>query len=122
MSIKIDRIASNLVKEISYILMTEVKDPNVKFVTVTDCKVTNDLSYAKVYVTMLNNEFKEETMNALKSASGFIRHELMERVEIRHIPELEFVYDESIEYGKKIENIIEKINEKEEKDNSVRVG
>ena len=117
MSIKIDRIASNLVKEISYILMTEVKDPNVKFVTVTDCKVTNDLSYAKVYVTMLNNEFKEETMNALKSASGFIRHELMDRVEIRHIPELEFVYDESIEYGKKIENIIEKINEKEQKDN-----
>ena len=56
-------------------------------------------------------------MNALKSASGFIRHELMDRVEIRHIPELEFVYDESIEYGKKIENIIEKINEKEEKDN-----
>ena len=117
MSIKIDRIASNLVKEISYILMTEVKDPNVKFVTVTDCKVTNDLSYAKVYVTILNSEFKEETMDALKNASGFIRHELMSRVEIRHIPELEFVYDESIEYGKKIENIIEKINEKEEKDN-----
>ena len=117
MSIKIDRIASNLVKEISYILMTEVKDPNVKFVTVTDCKVTNDLSYAKVYVTMLNNEFREETMNALKSASGFIRHELMDRVETRHIPVLAFVYDDSIESATKIENIIEKINEKEEKDN-----
>lgn len=117
MSIKIDRIASNLVKEISYILMTEVKNPNVKFVTVTDCKVTNDLSYAKVYVTMLKEEYKDETMKALKDASGFIRHELMDRVEIRHIPELEFVYDESIEYGKKIEDIIEKINEKEEKDN-----
>lgn len=115
MSIKIDRIASNLVKEISYILMTEVKDPNVKFVTVTDCKVTSDLSYAKVYVTMLNNQYKVETMDALKSASGFIRHELQDRVDIRHIPELEFIYDESIEYGKKIEDIIEQIHEEDTK-------
>ena len=115
MSIKIDRIASNLVKEISYILMTEVKDPDVKFVTVTDCKVTNDLSYAKVYVTMLNVEYKERTMQALKSAAGFIRHELKERVDIRNIPELEFIFDESIEYGKKIEDIIEKIHEEDEK-------
>ena len=111
--IKIDRIASNLVKEISYILMTEVKNPDVRFVTVTDCKVTNDLSYAKVYVTVLNKDKIKETMDALKDASGFIRHNLKERVEIRNIPELEFVYDESIEYGKKIENIIEQIHEED---------
>ena len=110
MSVKIDRIASNLVKGISHILMTEVKDPDVKFVTVTDCKVTSDLSYAKVYVTVFNQDRIEETMKALKNAKGFIRHELMDRVDIRHIPELEFVYDESIEYGKKIENIIEEIH------------
>lgn len=114
MSIKIDRIASNLVKEISYILANEVKNPDVRFVTVTDCKVTNDLSYAKVYVTVFNQEKINETMKALKEASGFIRHELMDRVDIRHIPELEFVYDESIEYGKKIENILEEIHENEE--------
>ena len=110
MSIKVDRIGSNLVKEISYILMTEVKNPDVRFVTVTDCKVTSDLSYAKVYVTVFNQDKINETMKALKQASGFIRHELRERVDIRHIPELEFVYDESIEYGKKIEDIIERIN------------
>lgn len=113
MSIKIDRIASNMVKEISYILMTEVKDPDVKFVTVTDCKVTNDLSFAKVYVTVFNDTRKVETMSALRGASGFIRHELSERIDIRHIPEIEFVYDESIEYGKKIENIIEQIHEED---------
>lgn len=113
MSIKIERIASNLVKEISYILMTEIKDPDIKFVTVTDCKVTNDLSYAKVYVTVFNQERIEETMKALRDASGFIRHELTDRVDIRHIPELEFVYDESIEYGKKIENIIEQIHDED---------
>ena len=111
--IKLDRIASNLVKEISYILMTEVKNPDVKFVTVTDCKVTNDLSYAKVYVTVLNKDKIEETLEGLKDASGFIRHNLKERVDIRNIPELEFVYDESIEYGQKIEDLIEQIHEED---------
>lgn len=113
MSIKIDRIASMLEKEISYILMMEIKDADIKFVTVTGVKVSNDLSYAKVYVTVLDDNKKGTTMKALKDASGFIRHELYDRVDIRHIPELEFVYDESIAYGKKIEDIIEEIhNEK----------
>lgn len=111
MSVKIDRIESNMIKEISYILMTEVKDKNIRFVTITDCKVTNDLSFAKVYFTLLNEEYKEETLKALKNASGFIRKELAVRLDIRHIPELEFIFDESIEYGKKIEDIIEKIHE-----------
>ena len=52
-------------------------------------------------------------MSALKTARGFIRHELRDRVDIRHIPELEFIYDESIEYGKKIEEIIDQIHEEE---------
>ena len=100
-----------MLKEISYILATEVKDEDIRFVTVTDVKVTNDLSFAKVYVTVLKEDKINETMKALKNASGYIRKELAERLEIRHIPELEFVYDESIAYGKKIENIIENIHE-----------
>lgn len=111
MSIKIDRINHSIVRGISYILMTEVKDEDIKFVTITDCKTTNDLSFAKIYFTVLDDSKRESTLEALKNASGFIRKELAERIEIRHIPELEFVYDESIEYGKKIENIIEEIHE-----------
>ncbi len=114
MSIKIDRINHSIVREISYILMTEVKDEDIKFVTITDCKTTNDLSFAKIYFTVLDDSKRESTLEALKNASGFIRKELAERIEIRHIPELEFVYDESIEYGKKIENIIENIHENEQ--------
>jgi ribosome-binding factor A len=110
MSYKIDRIESSMVKEVSYILMTEVKDPNVKFVTVTAAKVTSDLSYAKIYVTVLNKEYTKDTLKALNNAKGFIRNELKERMDIRNIPELEFVYDESIEYGNKIEKIIEYIH------------
>ena len=111
MSIKIDRIASNIVKEISYILATEVKDNDIKILTITDAKVTNDLSFAKIYFTVLDESRKKETLDALKNASKFIRRELADRVDIRHIPELEFVYDESIAYGKKIEDIIEQIHE-----------
>lgn len=111
MSVKIDRIASNMVKEISYILANEIKDNDIKFVTVTDVKLASDLSYAKVYVTVFDKEKIKETMKALDSARGFIRKKLSERIDIRHTPELSFVFDESIEYGNKIEKIIEQINE-----------
>lgn len=115
MSIKIDRINSNMVKEISYILANEIKDNDIQFVTITAVKVTNDLSFAKVYFTVLDEKNKENTLKALKNASGFIRRELCNRIDIRHMPELEFVFDESIEYGKKIENIIEQIHEEDNK-------
>ena len=113
MSIKTQRIASNIIKELSYILAYEVKDEDIKFVTVTDCKLAPDLSYAKIYVTVFDKEKIDSTMKSLKDASGFIRRELSSRVEMRHTPELDFVYDESIEYGKKIEDIIEKIHEED---------
>lgn len=115
MSVKIDRISSNMVKEISYILANEIKDPDIKFVTVTDVHVTNDLSFAKVYVTVFNEEKIKETMKSLRNASAYIRKILADRIDVRHIPELEFVYDESIEYGKNIENKIKEIHEKEVK-------
>ncbi len=111
MSIKTDRIGSNLVKEISYIIMTEIKDHDIRFVTITDCKVTSDLSYAKVYYTVLDDTRKKEIAEALKNASGFIRKQLFDRVDMRNIPTLDFIYDESIEYGNKIEKIIEKIHD-----------
>mgnify|MGYP004650771523 FL=1 len=110
MSIKINRIESMLVKEVSYVLANEVKDNDIKFVTVTAVKVTNDLSFAKVYVMVLDMNKKDTTMKALNDAAGFIRSELFDRVDIRHIPELTFVYDESIEYGKKIEDKLKEIN------------
>ena len=113
MSIKINRIESILVKEISYILANEVKDKNIDFVTVTAVEVTTDLCYAKVYVTVLDDEKREITMKALKDASGFIRSKLFDRVDMRNVPELTFIYDESIAYGKKIENLITEIKNKE---------
>lgn len=109
MSVKIERINNMMVEQISYIVATEVKDEDIQFVTITGANVTNDLSFAKIYFTTLKD--KNETLKALNNASGFIRKMLADRVELRHIPELTFVYDESIEYGKRIEQIIENINE-----------
>ena len=111
MSLKIERINTNLKREISKILATEVKDKDIQFVTVTAVETTNDLSVAKVYVTVLNDEKKDKIMQALLRAKGFIRSQLFERVELRKIPDLRFVYDESIAQGMKIEKMIEDLEE-----------
>lgn len=110
MSLKIERINTNLKREISMILANEVDDKNIKFVTVTDVDTTNDLSLSKVYVTVLNDEKKDDIMKSLINAKGFVRSQLFDRVELRKIPDIRFIYDESIEYGNKIEKIIEDIN------------
>ncbi len=110
MSLKIERLNNLIMREVSIILEREVKDKGIEFVTVTAVKTASDLSYSKIYVTILNDDKKEETMKALKNASGFIRKELAGRIEVRHVPALEFVYDESIEYGQRIEQKIKEIN------------
>ena len=109
-NIKIERLNHTIQEEISMILMTEIKDEEIKFVTITGVETTNDLSFAKVYFTVLDEEKKEQTLKALEKASSFIRSKLAERIEIRHTPELKFIFDTSIEYGNNIEKIIEKIN------------
>ena len=111
MSVKIERLNDEFQEVISEILHREIKNPNLKFVTITGCSITNDLSFCKVYFTAFDKD-KKEILNELKNASSFIRGEISKRVQIRHTPELKFVFDDSIEYGNKIEKIIEKINEK----------
>jgi ribosome-binding factor A len=111
-SIKIERLNHAIQQEISIILMREIKDEEIKFVTITGVDTTNDLSFAKVYYTVLDESKKGKTEEALKKASSFIRTKLAERIDIRHTPELKFIYDTSIAYGEHIEDIISKINEK----------
>ena len=108
--VKIERLNNEFQEVISEILKREVKNPNLNFVTITGCDITSDLSFCKVYFTVLDKD-KDETLKELQKSSGFIRGEISKRIQIRHTPELKFVFDESIEYGNKIENIIKKINE-----------
>lgn len=114
MSIKLERLGNIFVEAISKVLHEEVKDDDIKFVTITAVDISSDLSYAKVYFTNLIDSEREKVTKALNRASGFIRGKLFDIVEIRKMPELTFVYDESIEYGNKIEKIIESINKEEE--------
>ena len=114
-NIKIERLNHAFQEEISMILMTEIKDEDIKFVTITGVDTTSDLSYAKVYFTVLDETKKETTLEALTGAASFLRSKLAERVEMRHTPELKFIYDTSIEYGNHIEEIIDSINKEENK-------
>ena len=113
MSIKIDRLNNSFVEQISKIIRTEIKDERISFVTVTAVSITNDLSFAKVYVTVLNDKERDSVVKLLNKASNFIERELAKRVDIRKMPDLMFVYDESLEYAANIESIIESIDNNE---------
>lgn len=115
-SVKVERLNHLIQQEISSILMSEVRDEELKFVTITGCETTSDYSFCKVYFTVLEEDKKEEVLEALDGASSFIRTKLAERIDIRHTPELKFIYDTSIEYGEHIEKIIDQIHEDEEKE------
>lgn len=113
MSIKLERLEHKFISSISDIIKNEIKDDRIQFVTITDVSITNDLSFAKVYVTVFDDTKREEVLKVLNKASNFIERELCKRVEIRKMPDIHFVYDESIEYSNNIENIIESINKHE---------
>lgn len=113
MNLKGERVASDMQRELGNILLLEAKDEDFKHVTITDCDVTNDLSFAKIYFTTTDD--RKNVEKDLNNAAGFFRSLLAERLQIRHTPELRFIFDESIEYGRKIEKIIEKLHEEDSK-------
>ena len=110
-NLKGERVASDMQRELGNILLLEAKDEDFKNVTITDVEVTNDLSFAKIYFTTTDD--REKVEKDLNNAVGFFRSMLAERLEIRHTPELRFIFDESIEYGAKIEKIIEELHNEE---------
>ncbi len=112
-NIKLQRIASQITRELSQIIYEEARNEILKSVTIVDTKVTNDLSLAKVYYTFLGDYDKITIQEELMNASSFFRSLLANRMDLRTTPELRFVYDESTEYGEHIDEIIEEIhNEK----------
>ncbi|HZG57323.1 30S ribosome-binding factor RbfA [Paenibacillus sp.] len=112
--VRVGRVGEQLKKELSHIIQTEWKDPGVGFVTVTGVDVTNDLSQAKVFVSVLGtDEQKETTLKALARGKGFLRTELGKRMRLRHVPDLLFHFDNSIEYGSKIEKLLGSIQQED---------
>jgi len=107
---RINRISEEMKKIISEIILTELKDPRLpQMVSITSVNVTKDLKYAKVYVSVLgSDEEKNNAIQALKSASGYIRREVGHRIKIRYTPEIIFELDNSIEHGDYISRLIDK--------------
>lgn len=114
-NMRLGRIEEEYKKELSQIIGYELKNPNVTgLISVTKVKVTNDLKFAKVYVSVLNAKNIKDTVAGLKKSSGFIRSELARRVNLRNTPELIFELDDSLEYGAKIDTILKEIMPKKE--------
>ena len=109
--LKGERAASDIQRELGNILLLDAYDEDFKNVTITACDVSNDLSFAKVYFTTTDDRKKVE--HDLNKASGFFRSLLAERLIMRHTPELRFIFDDSIEYGAKIEKMIEELNKED---------
>lgn len=113
MSTKNEKIAELIKRNISEIIQFELKDPKIGFITITDCSVTSDLSYAKLYVSFLGqNARREAGMKALERSKGYLRSELSKKMSTRKVPELIFQLDDALERGNKIEKIIADMNKK----------
>jgi ribosome-binding factor A len=104
---RVFRLAENIKTEVARIISKEMKDPRLGFVTLTGVETDKDMRYARVYVSVLGDEAAvADSMKALHSASGFVRSELGKTLTVRHVPELQFVYDGSIEHGARISAVL----------------
>ena len=112
MAHRIERVNSIIREEISNLLRRQVKDPRLNnFVTVTEVSTSLDLKHALIFVSCISSESeKQEILSVLTAASGFFRSELTKRLRLRHIPELSFVWDDSIERGAHLLELIDKVS------------
>lgn len=112
MSVRPERVAQRMRREIADILQNRLRDPRVSaMVSVTDVEVTHDLSLAKVWVSILpEGPERERSLDALRSAAGYVRHELAPRLGLREVPQLRFELDTSIERGARVEDLLRRLN------------
>jgi len=111
--IRPEKVAHLMRREVADILEHKLRDPRLgSTVTVTDVQVTHDLSFAKVYVTVLGDEAaREQAMETLRRASGFVRRELGGRLDLREVPEVRFEYDRSLDKGRRVEDLLRRIEQ-----------
>lgn len=115
MSHRIERVNSIIREEISELLQRQVKDPRLgEFVAVTEVATSPDLKYAKVFVSQFGTEIdRKKVLKGLASASGFFRTALAKRLKMRYVPELHFLWDDSMEHGDRISRLLDEVSHKE---------
>lgn len=112
---RIDRISEQVRREVDRIIREELSDPRVQGTfSVTRADVTRDLRYAKIYVSILEEENRAPMMAALKNAAGFVRHQLGGSMLIRYAPEILFELDNNIEYGIHIASVLKRVHTEDE--------
>lgn len=111
-----DRVAEVIQREISMLIIAGLKDPRVtSAITITGAKVTNDLRYATVYFTLSGDEAKRnEAQKGLQSAAGFFRSHLRRVTDLRFVPEIRFQYDESLDRGERIDQLLREVKARDE--------
>ncbi|MEZ4462032.1 MAG: 30S ribosome-binding factor RbfA [bacterium] len=106
-----DRVSQNMLEVLANLLITDVKDPRVENVQITAVDVTPDLRYAKVFYVLLDKrEPDDDAQDGLERAGGFLRRELGDRLTMRYVPELRFEYDESVERGRRMDELLRTID------------
>ncbi len=104
------RVGNRIKEEISRMLLKGIKDPRLEMVNITNTKVSGDLRHAKVYFMVTRDSYDvDEIIKGLNSAKSYIRRELLKALRMKFVPELKFFYDDSLEYGNRIEKIFKKI-------------
>ena len=105
--LRIEKLQELIKQEMSKMLLTDLKDPRIGFVTVTDVEMTGDLREAKIYVSIMGGaEQVKSSLEGLQSALGFIRREIGQRVRLRFTPEISFALDTSLDYGDHIQKLL----------------
>jgi len=106
-----DRVGGLIQKTLSQILKKHIKDPRLENIMITGVKMTQDLKLARIYFSVFGGKVaKEEALEGLKRARGFVKHSLGRQLDLRYMPELEFFYDESFDYGERIEKLLSTVN------------
>lgn len=109
------RLSILLKEEVADIVLHKIKDPRLGFITVTDVELSDDLRIAKVFITVLKDKDREVSLQILNEAKGFVRGEIAKRLRIKIIPTFEFLYDESIERGFRIDKLLKDIKKTSER-------
>lgn len=110
--VRVRKLQEFIKQEVSQMLMRGMKDPRIGFTTVTDVEVTGDLRQATIYVSLFGSDKeKKDTLQALKHARGHVRSELGRILNLRHVPEIDFDQDTSLDYSMHIESLLHEINE-----------
>ena len=117
--LRIEKLQELIKQEMSKMLLTDLKDPRIGFVTVTDVEMTGDLREAKIYVSVMGGaEQVKSSLEGLNSALGFVRREIGQRIRLRFTPEISFALDTSLDYGDHIQTLLLQVEGDRHADNS----